>query len=204
MPDSQPSTPIPFNANLRAVLPIGIPLGWSPASQERRFRVRRSGNFCLLDEEGYELWVNAWLGPDSAALVDQLAIKWKREPEKVAADLTRFCEGRLLIKLVGDWQDDWLRVSRLRLIPRVAIVDGDITKGFQMLLAGGQLEMRMDVGYYSVWAFWDGTSTIEDSVAAAAEFSGLPRRVLQERAHSLLVACVRASAIFLDSTDKGD
>ena len=60
MPDASISSPVALNANLRAVLPIGIPLGWSLDSHERRFTVRRGGSFCQLDEEGYQFWIRAW------------------------------------------------------------------------------------------------------------------------------------------------
>lgn len=201
-----PETAIPssnvLNANLRAVLPVGIPLGWSLDALENRFTVRKAGSFYFLDKEGCQLWCGAWCGPDPDVLVNQLATEWKRPLEEVASDVTRFFHGGLLLQLVGDWRDDWLRLASLRVIPRTGIFDADHSKGYQMVLAGGLMELRLDIVYYSVWKFWDGINTVESAVAAAAKSSGLPRRLLQERAHSLLVAGIRTGGIFIDSTER--
>lgn len=196
MADSGNSTAL--TANLSAVLPIGIPLGWSPDSDGKRFIVRRGGRFCYFDEEAYQLWATAFCGPDPNAFINHLASVLKRDPKAVKTDLARLMQLRLLVELGGDWKDDWLRLARLRVIPRVATVAWDQATGYQMLVAGGKLEMRLDRAYHSIWAFWDGTSTVEASVDAAVESSGWVRRTLRERAHSLLVACLRAGAVFID------
>lgn len=196
MTDPHQSTAL--TANLAAVLPIGIPLGWSPDQNAKGFLVRRAGRFCYLDDDAYRLWASAFCGPDPNAMVRHIAEASHRDPDAVTAELAQLIQLKLLIELKGDWRDDWLRIVALRVIPRAATVAWDEETGFRMLVAGGKLELRLDRIYHSVWAYWDGINTIEASVDGAIESTGQARRTLRERAHSLLVACLRAGAVFID------
>ncbi len=195
---THPGISTALTANLAAVLPIGIPLGWSPDENGKGFAVRRGGRFCYLDTDAYQLWATSFCGPDPNGLIRHLATSFKRDPEAVSAGLAQLIHLRLLVELAGDWRNDWLRIAALRVIPRAATVAWDEESGYQMLVASGKLEMRLDRIYHSIWAYWDGISTLDASVDGAIESTGQGRRMLRERAHSLLVACVRAGAIFVD------
>ena len=191
---------IPLAQNLDAVLPIGIPLGWQPKTTERRFAVRRGGRFCYLDEEGQCLWAVCWTGPSRRELIDFIVTKRKQEHDKAIADLDRFLSGRLLVQLGGDWREDWERIESLRVLPRSLVLDFDNRSGFQLLSPNGKWEVWLGAAEYAVWSYWDGIVQIRDSLSHAADSTGLPRPLLKERAHSLLIAAVRMKAVFLDES----
>lgn len=200
MPADQP--PIPLAQDLRAVLPIGIPLGWQPqvGGDERYFGIRRGGRFCYLDAEGQELWAAAWQGLARQQFARHIAGKWKRTTEEVLKDLDRLLAGRLLLQLGGDWREDWERIAGIRILPRAFVTDCDEKSRFRLLTPDGRHQVWLSAADYAVWAAWDGSSELGKAVRSASEASGFSENMLRQRAHSLLVAASRSGAVFLDET----
>lgn len=200
MPTDQP--PIALAQDLRAVLPIGIPLGWQPqtAGNEKYFGIRRGGRFCYLNAEGQELWAAAWKGLARQQLAQHMAAKWKRNPEEVLKDLDRLLAGRLLLQLGGDWREDWERIASIRVLPRGFVADCDQKSGFRLLTPDGRYQIWLSAADYAVWAAWDGSSELGKAVKMASKACGFAENTLRQRVHSLLVAASRSGAVFLDET----
>ncbi len=200
-----PRQAVPLAKDLRAVLPIGIPLGCQPQppGDARRFAVRRGGRFCSLDVEGQDLWISAWRGLPRQELAHLMADKWKRDVPEVLKDIDHFIAGRLLLQLGGDWREDWERITTIRPVPRAFIKDYDGKFRFRLVTPGGRWEIWLSPDHYAVWSAWDGAVTLGEAVRSAAEASGWCENVLQQRAHSLLVVSVRAAAIFMDELALG-
>lgn len=194
--------PIHLAQDLRAVLPIGIPLGWQPhvSSDERYFAVRRGGRFCYMNPEGQELWASSWQGLARQQLVQVMAAKRKCNPEEVLKDLDQMLASRLLLQLGGDWREDWERIASIRVLPRAFVADCDEKSRFRLVTPDGRHQVWLSAADYVVWAAWDGTSELRKAVRSASEASGFAESTLRQRAHSLLVAAARGGAVFLDET----
>jgi hypothetical protein len=190
---------VPLAQDLRAILPIGIPLGWQrKTSNGSHFAIRRGGRFYYLDEEGQCLWAAAWTGPSRQNLIDFMAAQWKQERDRASADLDRFLAARLVAQLGGDWHEDWDRIASFRVLPRSFVFDSHERSGFRLLSPDGCWEVWLDMAEYAVWTCLDGTVQLGQAVAQAAEATRLSLALLKERAHSFLIAAVRIRAVFID------
>ena len=193
-------SPIPLGRDLAAVLPIGIPMGLvsSEKDKERRFLVRRSGSYCLLDREGQELWSFAWHGLSREQLAFSLAQRWVRRTPQVLADIDEFVSRRMLLGLGGDWREDWERLDTIRAVPRGICRGKDERNSFKLITPDLRFEIVVSGIDFALWSTWDGCTTLGQAVGSVGEFTGASVSVLRRHSHALLVACVRAGAIFID------
>jgi hypothetical protein len=196
----RPAFQIPLGQELTAVLPLGIPMGWlSPESRvERRFLIRRGRKYCSLDIEGHALWSSAWRGVARRRLAFLMAQRWIRRTDQVIADIDLLISRRMLLGLCGDWRDDWARICGVKPVPRGVVLGADEKHGRRLITPDLHFEISISGVDFAVWSTWDGSTTLDQSIQIARETTDTNTDVLRQHCHALLVACVRAAAIFID------
>ena len=188
------------------VIAVGVPQGVNvqeddPDSFNQRL-VRIGDDFVPLFDDAWHVWVSA-LAPMSRAELSTLASAeaGQRSTDELLAYL--FEAGLLAAFTPGS---SWLSWSkRLRVLPMAVGLGNSRENLATYVIQGWNSDKTLSVNAFSYWNWlsWNGTAPIFDGAQGVATQLEVPLDTILEHARILLLACLIAGFVFVDSEPVG-